>query len=79
MGRLGCGEKGIDLSKDVVVVESEAKVLPTLLMASTSHLKCLTRTHISDIFSSELAVSDAYKFGRLLEGNSIFFGGPGGF
>ncbi|EDR02754.1 uncharacterized protein LACBIDRAFT_332021 [Laccaria bicolor S238N-H82] len=55
---LGCGEKGIDLSKDVVVVESEAKVLPTLLMASTSHLKCLTRTHISDIFSSELAGED---------------------
>ena len=40
MGKLTCGEKDVVLSKDVVV-ESEAKVRPTLRIASSSHLKCL--------------------------------------
>ena len=39
MGRLGCREE-VGLSEDVVV-ESEAKVRPTLLIASPPHLKCL--------------------------------------
>ena len=40
MSKLGCGEKDVVLGKDVVV-ESEAKVRPTLRIASSSHLKCL--------------------------------------
>ena len=57
MGRLGCREK-VGSSKDVVVV-SEAKVRPTLLIASPLHLKCLyacksnsNRIHLPHILSS---------------------------
>ena len=40
MGKLTCREMDVILSKNVVV-ESEAKVRPTLRIASSSHLKCL--------------------------------------
>lgn len=69
MGKLGCGETNVVLSKDVVV-ESEAKARPTLPIVSSSHLEylldsfgissryalsCASWVHISNGFSCLMA------------------------